>query len=114
MWFEYVVSPTYLTFKRSLLLTSSTNARKLFPKSKLSSISLAEPALSPWLLLTRPRHPVFLIFDAWKPKTSNGPYVDRKHFSILEQTKLSNQYLAELKAKQEKIFELTVTTEQGM
>lgn len=34
--------------------------------------------------------------------------------TILEQTKLSNQYLAELKAKQEKIFELTVTTEQGM
>ena len=34
--------------------------------------------------------------------------------TVLEQTKLSNKHLAELKAKQEKIFELNITHEQGV
>ena len=35
-------------------------------------------------------------------------------YSVLEQTKLSNQCLADIKAKQEKVLELTITSDQGM
>ena len=34
--------------------------------------------------------------------------------TILEQTQLSNNYLTELKAKQEKLLELNITSEQSM
>lgn len=34
--------------------------------------------------------------------------------TVLEQTKLSNNYLTELKAKQEKLLELNITSEQSM
>lgn len=34
--------------------------------------------------------------------------------TVLEQTRVSNKYLADLKAKQEKLFELGITHEQGV